>query len=276
MKYCDLHLHTVYSDSTYTPEVLIRQAAGSGIDVIAVTDHDTINGITPAMEAAKEFDIEVIPAIELTAELNGLEIHILGYFIDFSKNEFLEKLEVLKEVRVQRVYKIIEKLKGLGVSLNADAVFKMCHEKGSVGRLHIARALVQAGYCRYTGEAFEKYIGDKSRAYVCGFRFNPAEAIRMIRNTAGGCCVLAHPYSLHNDDLIPLLVNEGIQGLEVYYPEHNASMAQRYKKMAEEYGLMLTGGSDCHGEAKPESKIGSVKVPYELVEKLKEARGRLL
>ena len=185
-------------------------------------------------------------------------------------------MESLKEVRVQRVYQIIEKLKGLGVSLNAESVFAMCHEKGSVGRLHIARSLVQAGYCRYTGEAFEKYIGDKGPAYVCGFRFSPAEVIRLIRNTAGGCCVLAHPYSLRKDDLIPLLVQEGIQGLEVYYPEHSSSMTERYKRIAEEYGLLLTGGSDCHGEAKPEPKIGQVKVPYELVEKLKAARGRPL
>jgi predicted metal-dependent phosphoesterase TrpH len=276
MKYCDLHLHTVYSDSTYTPEALIRRAAGAGIDVIAVTDHDTVNGIAPAVEAAEQYNIEVIPAIELTAELNGLEIHVLGYFIDFLNEEFLETLKVLKEVRVQRVYKIIEKLKGLGVSLEVDTVLRMCHERGSVGRLHIARALVEAGYCRHTGEAFEKYIGDKGPAYVCGFRFKPAEVIRMIRNTAGGCCVLAHPYSLHKDELIPALVDEGIQGLEVYYPEHNASMTEHYKSMAEKYGLLVTGGSDCHGEAKPESKIGSVKVLYELVEKLKAASGRSL
>ncbi|MDD4908264.1 MAG: PHP domain-containing protein [Candidatus Omnitrophica bacterium] len=276
MKYCDLHLHTVYSDSTYTPEELARKASGAGLGVIAVTDHDTVSGIAPAIEAAKQHNIEVIPAIELTAELNGLEVHILGYFIDYLEKNFVKKLESLKEARIRRLYKMIEKLQALGISLNADSVLGMCHGKGSVGRLHIARALVKEGYCRHTGEAFEKYIGDKGPAYVCGFRFKPAEVIRMIRNTAGGCCVLAHPYSLRNDMLIPALVDEGIQGLEVYYPEHNASMIERYKSMAREYGLVLTGGSDCHGSAKPESRIGSIKVPYELVEKLKGARGRRL
>ncbi|MFA5117078.1 MAG: PHP domain-containing protein, partial [Candidatus Omnitrophota bacterium] len=161
MKYCDLHLHTVYSDSTYTPEELARKASGAGLGAIAVTDHDTVSGIAPAIEAAKQYNIEVIPAIELTAELNGLEVHILGYFIDYLEKNFVKKLESLKEVRIRRLYKMIEKLQALGIPLNADSVLGMCHEKGSVGRLHIARALVKEGYCRHIGEAFEKYIGDK-------------------------------------------------------------------------------------------------------------------
>lgn len=274
MKFCDLHLHTTYSDSTHTPGELVEQASKAGIGVIAVADHDTVSGIKPVTEAAKTYDIEVIPAIELTAEYDGLEIHILGYFIEFEDEAFLRQLEVLKKRRVERIYKIAEKLKDMGISIDTDDVFALSHNKGSVGRPHIARVLVKSGYCRTMGEAFEKYIGDNCPAYVCGFRFSPQEAIRLIRATAG-VSVLAHPYTLHDDNLIPLLVKAGIQGLEVYYPEHSASMTERYKNLAQHYGLLITGGSDCHGDARPDVKIGSIKIPYELVETLKAVKEKL-
>ncbi len=273
MKFADLHLHTMFSDGTYKPEELPDKAAKSGLSCIAIVDHDTVAGLPRALEAAKLSDIEVLPGIELSAEYDGLEIHILGYLIDHKNKDLLKKLDFLKNNRIERVYKMVEKLKGLGVALKAEDVFALS-ENGTVGRLHIARALLKAGQVKSTAEAFHKYIGDRCPAYFCGFKLTPREAIELIRK-AGGVPVLAHPYTLGKDELIAQFVRDGLMGLEVYYPEHTQSMVNFYLKLSQEYRLLVTGGSDCHGEAKPEVKIGSIKIPYALVEKIKAVKKRL-
>lgn len=270
MKFADLHLHTIFSDGTYTPVELIRQSKKSGLSAIAVVDHDTVSGIQPSIEAAKKEGIEVIPGIELSAEFDGMEIHILGYFIDYKNILFQNKLKDLSVIRTERIYKILDKLNGLGIKLGPKAVFNLA-KNGTVGRLHIARALVNEGKVASAQEAFKKYIGDNCSCYVCGFRFNPQEAIKFIKDF-GGIPVLAHPYVLNQDGLIPQFVDYGLMGIEVYYPEHTQSMINFYLNMAKKYNLLVTGGSDCHGKAKPEVKIGMVKLPYELVEKLIEAQ----
>lgn len=270
MRFADLHLHTIFSDGTYTPVELIRQSKKKGLSVIAVVDHDTVSGIEPAIESAKKAGIEVIPGIELSAEFAGLEIHILGYFIDYKNILFKNKLKDLSAIRTERIYKILAKLNGLGIKLDPKAVFNLAKD-GTVGRLHIARALVNEGLVSSVKEAFKKYIGDDCPCYVCGFRFNPQEAIKFIKDFSG-IPVLAHPYALNRDDLIPQFVGYGLMGIEVYYPEHTQSMINFYLNMAKKYNLLVTGGSDCHGEAKPEVKIGMIKLPYELVEKLIEAQ----
>jgi len=273
MKFADLHLHTLFSDGTYTPEELILAGKTSGLSAIAVVDHDCVDAVSPSIDIGKTHGIEVLPGIELTAEYSGREVHILGYLFDYKGKGFTEKLDFLKKNRVDRVYKITDRLKDIGIPLKPESVFGMAKE-GTVGRLHIARALVRNGFVGSIYEAFQKYIGDNCPAYVCNFRFTPAEAIRLIREQKG-IPVLAHPYSFNRDELIPELVNDGLMGLEVHYPEHTQSMVNFYLKLAKENNLLVTGGSDCHGEAKPEIKIGSVKIPYELVEKLKEARLKL-
>ncbi|MDD5166546.1 MAG: PHP domain-containing protein, partial [Candidatus Omnitrophica bacterium] len=169
IKSADLHLHTLFSDGTYTPQELIEKAKKAGLSCIAVVDHDTVSGIEPALEAAKSENIEVVPGIELTAEYEGSEIHILGYFIDYKNKEFIKKLEALRENRIGRIHKILAKLKDAGVSLNPQAVFDIA-QQGTVGRLHIARAMVKEGIVISIFEAFRKYIGDKCPAYVSGFR----------------------------------------------------------------------------------------------------------
>lgn len=272
MKFADLHLHTVFSDGTYTPQELISESAKRGLSAISVVDHDTIDGIEPALEIAKLEDIEVLPGIELSAEYDGFEVHILGYLIDYKNKKLIEKLESLKKNRVERIYKIVDKLKGMGLVLEAESVFNIARY-GTVGRLHVARAMVSAGLVSSIAEAFRKYIGDKCPAYVCNFRFSPVETIRLIKE-ANGIPVLAHPYTLNKDDLIPQLVNDGLMGLEVYYPEHSQGMVNFYLGLVKKYNLLATGGSDCHGSAKPEVKIGSVKIPYDLVEKLKQAQSK--
>jgi predicted metal-dependent phosphoesterase TrpH len=273
VKFADLHLHTIFSDSTYTPGQLVQEALASGLTAIAVVDHDTIDGIEPTLEISKERNLEVLSGVELSVEYENLEIHILGYLVDYHKEQLREKLNFLRQNRIERIHKIVTKLNALGVQLNASSVFEMAG-CGTPGRLHVARALVKEGWVDSILDAFRKYIGDNSPAYVLGFRFTPLEAINLVRSV-GGIPVLAHPYSLNRDDLIPYFVDQGLMGLEVYYPEHTASMVNTYLGIAKKYNLLVTGGSDCHGNAKPEVKIGSVKIPYKLVEKLKVAKQRL-
>lgn len=270
MKFADLHLHTIFSDGTYTPRELISQSLRSGLSAIAVVDHDAVLGIEPVIKIAKLKNIEVLAGIELSAEYDGLEVHILGYLIDYKRGNLIDKLEFLKGNRIERIYKIVDKLKNMGMMLEAESVFDIARG-GTVGRLHVARAMVSAGLISSTAEAFRKYIGDKCPAYVCNFRFSPFEAIKLIKDV-GGIPVLAHPYTLNRDELIPKFVDCGLMGLEVYYSEHTQAMVNFYLGLAKKYNLLVTGGSDCHGNAKPEVKIGSVKIPYELVEKLKEAQ----
>lgn len=268
-----MHLHTYFSDGTYTPEELIAESKNSGLSAIAICDHDNVGGIDPAIKSAKEKDIEVLPAIELSAEYEGIEIHILGYLIDYKNKALVERLDLLRKNRIERVYKIIGKLKDMGITINPETVFEFARF-GTVGRLHIAMAMVKEGAVKSVVEAFQKYIGDKCPAYVLGFRFSPCEAINLIRDS-GGLPVLAHPYIITNDELIPRFVDCGLMGLEVYYPEHSQSETNFYLDLANRYDLLITGGSDFHGSAKPDVAIGCIKIPYDLVEKLKVAKGRL-
>lgn len=273
MKFADLHLHTVFSDGTYTPEELISASHRAGLSAIAVVDHDTTDGIAPAMEAAGKKGIEVLPGIELSAEYEGSEVHILGYLVDYKDSSLIKGLDTLKKNRVERIYKIIEKLKSIGIDLKPESVFDIAGE-GTVGRLHIARALVKEKKAASIFESFQKYIGDKCPAYCLGFKFSPEEAINLIKE-AKGIPVLAHPYTFHNDELIPKFIDWGIMGLEVYYPEHSQSMMNYYLNIVREHDLLATGGSDCHGKAKPDVKIGCMKIPYELVDKLKAAKVKI-
>jgi predicted metal-dependent phosphoesterase TrpH len=272
VKSADLHLHTIFSDGAHTPSELINECEKTGLAAIAIVDHDTIEGIEPTIEIAKTKNIEVLSGIELSAEYNGLEVHILGYLIDCKNPLLQEKLNNLRKIRIERVYKIIDKLKGIGISLEPRTVFDIA-KSGTVGRLHIARALLKEGRVGSISEAFQKYIGDKCPAFVLGFRFSPKEAIRLIRDV-GGIPVLAHPYSLNNNDLIIEFIKYELMGLEVYYPEHSQSMINLYLSLAEKYDLLVTGGSDSHGIAKPEVRVGCIKIPYDLVERLKEAKPR--
>ncbi|MDP2927359.1 MAG: PHP domain-containing protein [Candidatus Omnitrophota bacterium] len=270
MKYADLHVHTSCSDGTYAPAQLVREGIRRGISALAIVDHDTTEAIGEALAEAQGEDLEIIPGIELTARHENQEIHILGYFLDYRNKELLEKLKLVQLNRIQRVYKIVENLEGLGLKLNPVTVFSISG-KGTVGRMHIARALVKEGLVGSTAEAFRRYIGDKSPAYVLGFRLSVPEAIKLI-HAAGGVAVLAHPYMLHNDALIAEFAGYGLEGIEVYYPEHSQAMVNFYLDLAKKLNLLVTGGTDFHGSAKPQIKLGMIKIPLELVEKLRQAK----
>jgi predicted metal-dependent phosphoesterase TrpH len=270
MGFADLHVHTVFSDGTCTPDELIREAGKAGLCALSVVDHDSISGIEPALAAARSVSVEVIPGIELTTELDNTEIHMLGYLFDYTDPVFLSRLAQLQEIRIERVYKIVKKLKLLGVDLDPQAVFEISGT-GTPGRLHIARAMVKGGFVSSVGEAFQKYIGDRSPAYVLGFRFSSFDAIDLIKKV-GGIPVLAHPYILGNNGMIPQLIDHGLMGLEVYYTEHSQSHINYFLDIARRHNLLVTGGSDFHGCAKPDVPLGVIKIPYELVEILKKAK----
>ncbi|MBI5873733.1 MAG: PHP domain-containing protein [Candidatus Omnitrophica bacterium] len=271
-KFADLHVHSNFSDGTFSPSKIVSEARRVTLDCISITDHDTADCIDPAiMEAGT--NLEVLPGVELTAEYSGQEIHILGYLIDHHDKTFLKMLERMREARVARIYGICEKLKKLGFAVEPKDIFDLAG-KGSVGRLHVARALLGKGHVFSIQEAFYRFIGDKGPAYVGKFRMTPKEAIDWILKVKG-IPVLAHPYTLTYKILIADLVKDGLMGIEAYYTEHSDSQTQEYIKIAQKHGLLITGGSDCHGEAKEQVSMGRVRLPYEYVEKLKEAKCRL-
>jgi len=271
-RYADLHIHTIHSDSTLSPDEVVDIALKKGLSAIAITDHDCVDGIAPALRRAEGRALEVIPGVELSAEIDGAELHILGYFIEWREPWFVKKLEEMRKVRTERIRKMTSKLRDFGLDIEPEKVFKLSGP-GSVGRLHLAMALYKEGVTSSVKEAFNKYIGDKAPCNVKKFRLDPEEAIYMILKS-GGVPVLAHPRVLGRDDLIPGLVKKGIRGIEVYHTDHPRSAALRYKDIASQYGLIGTGGSDCHGAGKVNVLIGTTKVPYSVVEDLrKDAEG---
>jgi predicted metal-dependent phosphoesterase TrpH len=261
----------MFSDGTYTPRQLIEQAKRAGLSAIAVVDHDTLAGLGSALKEAGQ-GLEVLSGVELTAEEAGLEIHILGYLIDRDNPQLLESLEVLRKNRLQRIYRISEKLQTLGLNLKAEEVFSLAQGE-TVGRLHVARAMLKKDLVKSLTEAFQKYIGDNAPAHVLGFRLSPQEAVRLIKD-AGGIPIVAHPHTFNDDAVLFRLLGYGVMGIEAYYPDYTQSTTKFYLELAARHNLLVTGGSDFHGEAKPDIKIGAVRIPYELVEKLKQAKLR--
>jgi len=269
MKLADLHLHTNFSDGTFSPQQLVEEAKKKGLSCIAVTDHDITDGITPAKEAALD-SLEVIAGIELSAEIDSKEIHILGYFIDIESSRLQEEIRNINLIRRKRVYEMVAKLKDVGVDIEPDDVFTIAGQ-GSISRLHIAKAMVDKGKVSNIYEAFSRYIGNNGPAYVGKFSLTPQDAICLIKES-NGIAVLAHPAVSNCDELLPSFVKSGLRGIEAYYPEHSETVTNYYLRIASKYNLLVTGGSDCHGEAKSGVTVGKVSVPYELVEKLKQER----
>lgn len=269
-KFADLHIHSTFSDGTLSPSEIIKKADKEGLSAVAITDHDCVDAIEPALKEASLYGIEVIPGVELSCEYNSNEVHILGYIIDCKDIWFREKLKKLCQRRIERVGKIVERLKLHGVDIGTDHIFKLsgC---GSVGRLHIAQAMQEKGYVSNLKEAFNKYIGDKAPCYVGNFKLTPEDCIEMI-DRIGGISILAHPGTLDTDELLSRLIDSGLDGIEVYHPDHRQSDVVNYLKIATRYKLLITGGSDFHGTRKEGVSLGSSKIPYELLEKLKDAR----
>jgi hypothetical protein len=262
----DLHIHTTFSDGTHSPEEVVRQAKKAGIKSIAITDHDVVEGIQPAID---EGGVEIIPGIEFTTEAYDTEIHILGYFIDHRNAQLLETLARIQRGREERIFKICEKLKKLGVDLKPEKVFEIAGHRAA-GRPHVARALVEGGYVADFKEAFNRYIDFHGPAYVSHYKLSPQEAVRLII-AAKGIPVYAHPAVSNCDRIIPELMSVGLAGIEVYYTGHKQNQTRHYLNLARKYGLLVTGGSDYHGfKSGREVELGELTIPDELVDKLRD------
>jgi 3',5'-nucleoside bisphosphate phosphatase len=259
---------------------VVRYAKEGGLTAMALTDHDTVDGLPEAVAAGTDLGVEVIPGVEISAQYPGGTMHILGLFVDYHNGLLDQRLAVLKQARIDRNPQIIAKLNALGIPITLEQVNKISGG-GQVGRPHIARALMELGCIKNLQEAFDKYLGWHKPAYVSKFRFPPDQALAMIRE-AKGIPVLAHPFTLGLGsayalkNLVIELKGLGLAGLEVYYSEHTPEQEALYLKLAQELNLLITGGSDYHGLNKPEITLGSMpcqdRLTYNLVEALKTWR----
>ncbi len=272
MRCADLHLHTSFSDGTYTPEELAHHAAQQGLATIALTDHDTLEGCERAAAACQQLGIGFLPATELTAELRGAELHLLGYCVDPRQPRLLAAMQKFQETRQQRIHDIVARLNQLQIPLPADAVFNLAKCR-SPGRPHVARALVAQGFCSSVDQAFERFLKRDRPAWAPKFRIAAPEAIRLIHD-ACGLAVLAHPGLNRIDARIPELVDSGLDGIECFHTKHSPAVANHYLALARIHHLLVTGGSDCHGLAKGQPLIGSVRIPHDYVDQLVEAAAR--
>ena len=270
MKFADLHLHTQFSDGTFTPEELVLYAQKSGLACIAVTDHDTVEGCARAAAACAAVRMEFIPGAELTAEYEDIEVHILGYFLETENQVLLSRIAQFQTVRQQRIHEMVAALNQLGVPLKAEAVFALANCK-SPGRPHVARALVKERLIGSLDEAFERFLKKGRPAWVPKTKMSALESVELIHQ-AGGLAVMAHPGLNRTDEIIPALVDAGLDGIECFHTKHSTVMSERYLEIAEKHRLLVTGGSDCHGFSKNKPLIGTVKLPYGHVEKLHAAR----
>jgi len=265
--FADLHLHTFFSDGTYSPEEMVSKARQKDLSAIALTDHDTVEGCARTAAACKTAGLEFIPGTELTAEHDDHELHILGYFIDTLHPNLLAQIGKFQEVRQNRIREIVERLNQQGVPLATEAVFKRANCRAP-GRPHVARALMQAGLCSSLDEAFERFLKKNRPAWVPKFKISAADAIALIHE-AGGVAVWAHPGLSHADQVISGLVEADLDGIECFHTKHSTSLSEHYLEIADEFDLLVTGGSDCHGMSKGKPLIGTIKLPYQHVEKLK-------
>ena len=267
MKFADLHLHTQFSDGTFTPEELVGHGARLGFAALALTDHDTVEGCARMAAACAAAGIEFIPGAELTAEHNDTELHVLGYFLDTQNQKLLAEIAKFQAVRQNRIREMVALINELGVPLEAESVFALANCK-SPGRPHVARALVKAGLVANLDEAFERFLKKNRPAWVPKKKVSALEAIELVHQ-AGGLAVMAHPGLNRTDAVIPALVDAGLDGIECFHTKHSTATSERYLEIADRFHLLVTGGSDCHGFSKGKPLIGGVKLPYERVEKLK-------
>ena len=264
----DLHVHTTFSDSSLTPDEVIHECLWHGIDIVAITDHDSVGGIAPATESGASVGVQVISGVELTAYDSALEIHIVGLFINTAHPGLTALLKRSRDERRLRVFEIVKRLGELGVEVSAEEIFKIAGE-GSPGRPHVARAMMNRGLVDTIPDAFRYYIGNNRPANVPKYELSTAEAVAAIRN-AGGTSVVAHPGATLSDEAVRDLIHDGVDAIEAYHPLHSYTKEQRYLKMADELGALVSGGSDSHGIAREWSRIGAIKVDRELVDRLEQ------
>ncbi len=276
----DLHTHTTASDGTLEPEELVALAVERGLTTIAICDHDTTDGILRALESAAKTNLTVIPSVEISTDIPQAEVHILGYMIDFTGHDLQHALSDMRDSRVDRAQRMVQKLNGLGMPIRWERVLEIAGS-GAIGRPHIAQALVEKGYVNSPAEAFQLYIGRTGPAYAERHKMTPEQAVELIIR-AEGIPVLAHPITaagptklmgeqLKLDSLLPRLEKAGLAGLEVYYPNYSQAVIQYLLKLAERNHLVPTGGSDFHGWGVLPTDLGQVLVPNKALDALYEA-----
>lgn len=272
-RFVDLHVHTTASDGTLNSQEVVEKAIELGFSAIGIADHDTAKGLDPAFDAVKGRVLEIVPAVELSASEDDSDIHILGYLIDYHNPKFTSVAEKLRQARYERGIKMVEKLNELGIGIKMEVVRDIAGG-AAIGRPHVADALLKGEYVRSYDEAFARYLGYHAPAYVPKYKLTPKEAIDLI-HSVNGLAVFAHPGLVHRDDLIPKFVELGLDGLEAFHPQQGYYVTNHYIDLAKHYGLLYTGGSDCHGTRKGKILLGSVKMPYSCLEALRKRREEL-
>jgi predicted metal-dependent phosphoesterase TrpH len=275
MEEIDLHIHTTASDGTLTPSQVVQLAKKRRLKAIAITDHDTVDGVKEAVEEGQKLSLEVIPGVEISANARAGNVHLLGYFVETERGTLKEKLARLKQARSERNPRIVDKLNNLGISITYQEVVA-ASGGGQVGRPHFAQVLVDKGYVHSLNEAFDRYLAQGAPAYVDKYRFDVEAAIETVLK-AGGIPVLAHPFTLNCrledlETLIAELVQAGLKGIEVFYPDHTLEQTAQYQRLAKSFGLVITGGSDFHGQLMEGAELGVVRngvcLPYRIAEDL--------
>lgn len=269
----DLHIHTTASDGRFTPAQIIKQAIEARLSYIAITDHDTVDGLLELGEARQFIlptDLVVIPGIELSTDLPESEVHILGYFIDIFNKELRRKLDILVADRHNRTKQIILKLNHLGYMITYDRVLELATKSTAIGRPHIAKALVEKSYFSSISEVFSTLLDKNGPAYVPHHKLTPGQVIELIKN-AGGLPILAHPGLVGNDMIVIEMIDAGILGLEVYHPRHDEQQIEKYLAIATKHQLLITGGSDFHGiPGRFPEKLGVFTIPANLATQLQK------
>ena len=264
----DLHLHSTCSDGTFSPEEVAWRAIEADLSIISLTDHDSIEGVAAAEKEGEKLGLEVITGTELSAQVDGTDVHILGYHIQSDHPGLIDCLDTCRNERKNRAERIVKKLNSMGLRIGFEQVLAKA-DNGSIGRPHVADVLVEEGLVFSSNEAFHKYLGYSKPAYEPKHALSPSEAIQVIHG-AGGLACLAHPGLYGRDDLIPELVEAGLDGIEVRHTKHGPKEIKRYTDIAEQFGLLPTGGSDCHGDGRGSSVIGTVDVPRSYADGLSE------
>lgn len=249
----DLHVHTNFSDGRLSPVQLIDLSKKTGLTVISITDHDNVNALEIAIQYGNQQGVQVIPGVEISADLNDQEVHILGYFIDYRNQKMLDFLSASRELRINRNEKIVKKLNALGSKIEFNNIREKAGSKTSIGRPHIAMELNEEGFVSSYFDAFIKYIGDGKPAFVKKPNPKSSEVIKII-SEMGGLSFIAHPGKMIRDEILVSLINEGLDGIEIIHPSHSKEDIEYFTKMAADHFLLTSGGSDFHGGVKNDGK----------------------
>ena len=243
----DFHMHTTYSDGHYSPFELLKKVRDLNIDIISITDHDSVNGLEEAIGIGKDFGVEVIPGLEISTDVEDKEVHLLGYFLDINNSELRKYLSFFRDERYQRALRMVKKLNALDLDISIDDVLEVTNSS-AIGRPHVAIAMIRKGIVKDYYEAFQKYLRDGAPAYERKIHVSPQSALKII-NDAGGLSFIAHPGHL-KESILMTLINSGIDGIEVTHPSHNSYQRKFYRGIVNQYCLLESGGSDFHGGEK--------------------------